>query len=104
MIGTPEIEKRAERASASASVAVGGSVTGSAIMPDWDRLTRSTSPAWSATVRLRWTTPMPPSRASAIAIGASVTLSMAADTTGTCSRMPAAKQASVRTSSGSTSV
>ena len=32
----------------------------SLIIPDSDRLTRSTSAAWSSIDRLRWMTPMPP--------------------------------------------
>ena len=69
-----------------------GSVTGSVIIPLWLRLTFCTSAAWSAIDRLRWITPMPPSRAMAIAMRASVTLSIAADTSGTASSMSAAKR------------
>ena len=51
-------------------------------MPLWLRLTFCTSAAWSAIVMLRWITPMPPWRAIAMAMRASVTLSIAADTSG----------------------
>ena len=47
-------------------------------------------------------TPMPPSRAMAMAMRASVTLSMAAETSGTASSMSAANRAVVSTVSGST--
>ena len=79
-------------------------MTGSVIIPLWLRLTFCTSAAWSAMVRLRWITPMPPSRARAMAMRASVTLSIAADTTGTASTMSAANVAAVSTVSGSTSL
>ena len=69
-------------ASASSSVAVGGRLIGAEIMPAWARLTRSTSSACCSTDRLRWSTPIPPARAIAIASGASVTVSMAADMSG----------------------
>ena len=45
VIGTPENLKRFINASASCSSAVGGSVTGSVIMPDCERLTFWTSAA-----------------------------------------------------------
>ena len=60
VIGTPENLKRCIRVSASCNAAVGGSVTGSVIMPLWLRLTFCTSAAWSSMLRLRWITPMPP--------------------------------------------
>ena len=100
MIGTPENLKRFISSSASNSRAVFGSVTGSEIMPLWLRLTFCTSDACSAADMLRWITPMPPLRAMAIAIRASVTLSIAADTSGTASTMSAAKRAEVSTASG----
>ena len=58
-------------------------VTGSVTMPASERLTRSTWWAWSSIERLRCSTPMPPWRAIAIAIRASVTVSIAADSSGT---------------------
>ncbi|CAB4690219.1 unannotated protein [freshwater metagenome] len=103
-MGTPLNLKRFISASASCSVAVGVSVTGSVIMPLWLRFTFCTSAAWSSMERLRWMTPMPPSRAMATAIGASVTLSIAADTSGTARLMSRANTAAVSTESGSTSL
>ncbi len=78
--GTPEIRYRPHSASTSARVASGPTVTGWLTIPDSDRLTRSTWPACSSIDRLRCSTPMPPWRAIAIAIRASVTVSIAADT------------------------
>ena len=103
VIGTPEKRKRCISASASCSGASGGSVTGSVIMPLWLRLTFCTSAAWASIGRLRWITPMPPWRAMAMAMPASVTLSIAAETSGTASVMPAANVAVVSTASGSVS-
>ena len=57
--------------------ASGPMVTGSMIMPDSDFFTFSTSRAWAATVMLRCRMPMPPWRASEMAVSASVTVSMA---------------------------
>ena len=73
------------------------------IIPLWLRLTFCTSAAWSSIDRLRWITPMPPWRAMAIAMRASVTLSIAADTSGIARVMPAANVAVVSTASGSVS-
>ncbi len=72
-------------------------------MPDCDRLTFWTSAAWSPIDMFRWMTPMPPWRAIATAMRPSVTLSMAADTSGTASSMSAANRAEVSTASGSVS-
>ncbi len=85
--GTPEMRYRAHSRSTSATVASGPQVTGLVIMPASDRFTMSTCWAWSSTDRLRCSTPAPPCRAMAIAIRASVTVSMAAETSGTCSVM-----------------
>ena len=68
--------------SASETSAPAGSVTGSTIIPDSERLTLSTSATCASIERLRWTIPIPPSRASAIARRASVTVSIAAETIG----------------------
>lgn len=62
-------------------------MTGSVIMPDSDRFTRSTIMAWSSIERLRWMMPMPPWRAIAIAMLSSVTVSIALETSGIDSRM-----------------
>ncbi|CPO34007.1 Uncharacterised protein [Bordetella pertussis] len=57
-------------------------VTGSMTMPNSWRLTRATSLAWSSADRFLWMIPIPPSCAMAMARRASVTVSMAADTSG----------------------
>ncbi len=103
VIGTPENLNRCISASASCSDALGRNVTGSVIIPLWLRFTRCTSAACRAISRLRWITPIPPWRAIAIAIGDSVTLSIAAETSGMASVMPAANVAVVSTASGSVS-
>ena len=79
-------------------------VTGSEIIPDSLRLTRSTIAAWSATDRLRWRMPSPPSRAIAIAIRASVTVSIAEDTSGTATVIRRVTRLEVSASLGITSV
>ena len=84
--GTPEIRYRPHSRSTSAMVASGPQVTGSVIIPASDRLTMSTCWACSSMARLRCRTPTPPWRAMAIAIRASVTVSMDADTSGMRSR------------------
>src|SRR5712671_354526 len=63
--------------SASASVASGPMVSGFTTMPDSNFFTWRTWAAWWSGSRLRWITPMPPACAMAIAIWASVTVSMA---------------------------
>jgi len=100
VIGTPEMWKRAMMAWTSPSVAVGGRVTGSTIMPLSERLTRSTCAHCSRIERFLWMTPIPPSRASAIASSASVTVSIAALTIGTLSSMRRVKRVRVSTSLG----
>src|SRR5260221_524518 len=62
--------------------ALGSSVTGSRMTPFAERLTLSTSRTCASTVRLRWMTPMPPSRARETASFSSVTVSMAAEESG----------------------
>ena len=101
-IGMPEILYRAMRSRAARTGASGGSVTGSVIMPLWLRFTRSTSVTCSATERFRCTIPMPPCRAIAMARGASVTVSMAADTIGMLSWIFGVRCAAVLTSFGRT--
>src|SRR5690349_503790 len=88
--------------SAARTGASGGSVTGSTIIPDSERLTLSTSATCAAIERLRWTTPIPPSRASAIARRASVTVSIAAETMGIARLMDGVNRARVETSFGRT--
>ena len=51
-------------------------------MPDSERLTLSTSPACAANDRFLWMTPMPPFCARQMAVSCSVTVSIAAETSG----------------------
>lgn len=102
-IGTPLIRNLAQSASASARVVSGPTVIGSVTMPDSERFTRSTWLAWSSTERLRCRTPTPPCRAIAIAIRASVTLSIAADSSGMLTRTFRETREEVSTWFGSTS-
>jgi hypothetical protein len=88
--------------SAAVTGALGGSVTGSTIMPDCDRFTLSTSVTWSTMERFRWMNPMPPRRARAMASVASVTVSIGADTTGMASSMRGVSRVRVDTSDGRT--
>jgi hypothetical protein len=81
----------------------GEQVTGLVTIPDSERFTRSTWPAWSSAERLRCSTPTPPARAMAIAIRASVTVSIAEDSSGMASRMPRVSQVLVSTSVGTMS-
>ena len=81
-IGTPEIRNRFISAAASRSGRSGPSVMGFMIIPLSLRLTRSTSAAWRSIDMFLCITPMPPARAMAMAISDSVTVSMAAETSG----------------------
>ena len=81
--GKPEIRYSPAVLSSSSSVASGPMVTGLSMMPVCVRFTRSTWSAWSSIERLRCSTPMPPWRAIAMAMRDSVTVSMAAETSGT---------------------
>ncbi len=101
--GTPEIRYRAHSSSTSATVASGPQVTGLVIMPASDRLTVSTCCACSSAERLRCSTPTPPMRAMAMAIRASVTVSMAEETSGTFSVIWRVSRAVVSASLGITS-
>ncbi len=92
--------KRVISATASRSVASGDSVIGLRIIPLSDRFTRSTSAAWRSIDMFLWSTPMPPARAIAIAISDSVTVSIAAETSGTFSAMPRVNRVAVSTSRG----
>ena len=77
---------------------------GSVIMPDSLRFTRSTIDACSAIERLRWMMPRPPSRAIAIAMRDSVTVSMALETSGVATVMRRVTRDDVSASLGMTSV
>ena len=102
VIGTPEMWYVAISSSASDTSAPAGSVTGSTIIPDSERLTLSTSATCASMERLRWTIPIPPSRASAIARRASVTVSIAAETIGISIVIARVSRVAVETSFGRT--
>ena len=102
-IGSPEMLWRAMMSRASRIVALGCSVTGSRMTPLAERLTLSTSAAWRSIDKLRWITPIPPSRARATASFSSVTVSMAAEASGTWISTFFEKRVVVRTSRGMTS-
>ena len=74
-------------ARASASVWSGWMVSGLTTIPDSNFLTCRTCAACSSGVRFLWITPMPPSCAMAIAMSLSVTVSIAAEISGTFSQM-----------------
>ena len=99
-IGTPEIRKRRISAMASFRRRSGPSVIGFMIIPLSLRLTRSTSAACRSIVMFLCRTPMPPARAMAMAISASVTVSMAADTSGILREMVRVRRVTVETSRG----
>ena len=101
--GTPLMRNLAHSASASPSVASGCTVIGSVTMPDSERFTRSTWLTWSSMERLRCSTPTPPWRAMAMAMRASVTLSIAADSSGMLTRTLREMRDEVSTALGSTS-
>ena len=71
-------------------------------MPLSDRLTRSTSAACRSIDMFLCRTPIPPARAMAIAISDSVTVSIAAETSGTFSLISRVKREAVLTSRGCT--
>ena len=81
-IGIPPILYFSILVLASETNAVTGRVTGSKIIPDSERFTDLTFSACSSIVMFLCNTPIPPSRANAIAISLSVTVSIAADTIG----------------------
>ena len=102
MIGTPEIRYFFISSSASKIRLVGESVIGLTIMPLSERLTRSTSDACSSTDRFLWMMPMPPCCAIAIASRDSVTVSIAALSSGTLTRMLRVTHEVTSTALGST--
>ena len=102
--GRPLTRKCAHSRSTSSMVASAVVVTGCVIIPDSERFTRSTWSAWSATERLRCSTPMPPCRAIAMAIRASVTVSIAEEIRGDCRLMRRVSRVEVSASLGITSV
>ena len=78
-------------------------VTGSMIIPLSARFTLRTCWACSSIVIFLWSTPIPPSRAIAIAIADSVTVSIAAETIGTFKGIFLLKKDWMETSLGNTS-
>ena len=90
--------------SASEIVCSGAMVTGSTIMPLSDRFTLSISPACCSMVRFRWTMPMPPCCAMAMASRDSVTVSMAAESSGVFREMWRVSWVWVETWAGTTSL
>ena len=102
VIGTPEMRYFFISSRASTMRLEGASVIGLTIMPLSDRLTRSTSAAWSSMGRFLWITPMPPSWAIAMARRDSVTVSMAALMIGTFRVTFRVSRVETSTSAGST--
>ncbi len=102
--GRPETRNWPHSASTSATVASGRVVTGLVIMPDSLRFTLSTKAAWSSMERLRWITPRPPWRAIAMAMRASVTVSIAEERRGAATLMLRVRRDVVSASLGMTSV
>ena len=100
--GMPLMRWVAISAFTSASVWSGWMVSGFTTMPDSNFLTRRTWAACCSGVRFLWITPMPPSCAMAIAISASVTVSIAAEISGMFSVMPRVSRGAVLVAEGST--
>src|SRR5260370_2710426 len=98
--GRPEIRYLAHSSSTSAIVVSGPQVTGLVIIPAWERLTMSTWCAWSSIDMLRCRTPTPPCLAMATAMVASVTVSMAEDSSGSRSEIRLVSLALVSASLG----
>ena len=78
-------------------------VSGLTTMPDSNFFTCRTWAAWPSGSKLRWITPMPPACAMAIAMRASVTVSMAEAMIGMLSGMARVTRERISTSEGSTS-
>ena len=87
----------------SRTVASGRTVIGSLTMPLSYFLTRATSRACASAVMFLWTMPMPPSCAMVMASRDSVTVSMAAETSGRFRRIRFDRAVDRSTSRGSTS-
>ena len=101
--GIPEMRCSCIKVRASASVASGLMVTGLTTMPDSNFFTCRTCAACASGSRLRCRTPIPPACAMAIAICASVTVSIAEATSGMLSRMLGVMRDRISTSAGMTS-
>ena len=102
-IGIPPILLSFIIFSASPTVASGFNVMGSRIRPFSERFTLRTCSDWRSILMFLCRIPMPPSRDSAIASGASVTVSIAAETMGMFIRMSFVRLVTILTSRGSTS-
>ena len=100
--GRPEMRCCCVSAITSRTDIDGGIVIGSLTTPLSKRLTLATSPACRAGDMFLCTTPMPPSCAMAMASRASVTVSMAADTSGMLSAMLRVRRVLRETSRGTT--
>ena len=100
--GMPEIRYLFMSARTSLTRRSARTVTGSRIIPLSDRLTRSTSSTCCGIVMFLWRTPIPPSRAMAIAIADSVTVSIAALMRGTFSVIRFVRRDLTSTSRGRT--
>jgi hypothetical protein len=101
--GTPEMWCARVSASTSPMLMSGRAVIGFLMTPASNFLTRSTSAAWRSVGMFLWMMPMPPCSASVMARRDSVTVSMAADSSGMRSRMPRVTCVPRSTSRGRTS-
>ena len=100
--GTPEMRNFAMRASASSRVLSGPREKGFVMTPFSERFTISTCSACASIGMLLWMTPMPPSRAIAMAMRYSVTVSIAALMMGVLSLMVLVRLVDRSTSVGRT--
>ncbi len=100
--GMPEILYFCIRSTASWMRLSGSMVTGLRIMPLMERLTMSTSLHCSAMDMFLWMKPIPPSSARALAMTASVTVSMAADSSGMLSLMVLVRRVEMSVAAGCT--
>ena len=101
--GMPEMPWRFIRPSASLSVSSGKMVIGFRTMPDSNFFTSRTCSACGSGSRLRWMTPRPPFWAMAIAMRASVTVSIAEAMIGRLRAIERVSRVSTLTSAGRTS-
>ena len=100
VMGKPETWWVAINVRARSRPSSGRRVTGSEITPFWLRLTVRTAVACELTSKFLWTMPIPPSWAKAMARGASVTVSIGADSSGIPMRIPLVRRVSVHAASG----
>ena len=102
--GMPLIRLAAMIAWASPRVALGPIVIGLTTIPLSKRLTARTAAHCSSIVRLRWRTPIPPIWAMTIAMSASVTVSIAEETTGMLSAISRVRRVRVSAWEGTISL